>query len=110
MSDNFILNASPIILLGKADLLKTISPLAKSWIIPKGVVREVEKKRSIEPFLSDLSGNEWGTFIKVSIYRKTVLSFERDLGSPKYLRQSRKLEARTITKTGQNRAQYGSRS
>jgi len=57
MSDNFILNASPIILLGKADLLKTISPLAKSWIIPKGVLGEVEKKRSIEPFLSDLSCN-----------------------------------------------------
>lgn len=57
MSNNFILNASPIILLGKADLLKTISPLAKSWIIPKGVVREVEKKRSIEPYLSSLSYN-----------------------------------------------------
>ena len=57
MSDNFILNASPIILLGKADLLKTISPLAKSWIIPKGVVGEVEKKRSIEPYLSGLSCN-----------------------------------------------------
>jgi predicted nucleic acid-binding protein len=57
MSDNFILNASPIILLGKADLLKTISPLAKSWIVPKGVVREVEKKRSIEPYLSGLSYN-----------------------------------------------------
>lgn len=57
MSDNFILNASPIILLGKADLLKTISPLAKSWIIPKSVVGEVEKKRSIEPYLSELSYN-----------------------------------------------------
>ena len=57
MSDNFILNASPIILLGKADLLKTISPLAKLWIIPKGVVGEVEKKRSIEPYLSGLSCN-----------------------------------------------------
>ncbi|MCX5803846.1 MAG: DUF3368 domain-containing protein [Proteobacteria bacterium] len=57
MSDNFILNASPIILLGKADLLKTISPLGKSWIIPKGVVGEVEKKRSIEPYLSGLSYN-----------------------------------------------------
>jgi hypothetical protein len=54
MSDNFILNASPIILLGKADFLKTISPLAKSWIIPKGVVVEVEKKRSIEPFLFEI--------------------------------------------------------
>ena len=57
MSDNFILNASPIILLGKADLLKTISPLAKSWIIPKGVVEEIEKKRSIETYLSCLSYN-----------------------------------------------------
>jgi predicted nucleic acid-binding protein len=57
MNDNYILNASPIILLGKADLLKTISPLAKSWIIPKGVIEEVEKKRSIEPYLSQLSCN-----------------------------------------------------
>jgi len=57
MSDNFILNASPIILLGKANLLKTISPLAKSWIIPKGVVEEIEKKRSIETYLSCLSYN-----------------------------------------------------
>jgi predicted nucleic acid-binding protein len=55
MSDNFILNASPMILLGKADLLKTISPLAKSWVIPKGVIREVEMKRSIEPYVLDLS-------------------------------------------------------
>lgn len=55
MSDDFILNASPMILPGKADLLKTISPLAKSWIIPQGVVQEVEKKRSIEPYVSDLS-------------------------------------------------------
>jgi predicted nucleic acid-binding protein len=57
MCDDFIINASPMILLGKADLLKTISPLAKSWIIPKGVVREVEKKRSIELYLSCLSCN-----------------------------------------------------
>ena len=34
MIKNWVLNASPIILLGKADLLKTISPLAKTWIIP----------------------------------------------------------------------------
>ncbi len=51
----FILNASPIILLGKADLLKTISPLAESWIVPEGVVAEVEAKRSIDSYLSDLA-------------------------------------------------------
>jgi len=44
----FILNASPIILLGKAGLLKTISPLAESWLVPEGVVAEVEAKRSID--------------------------------------------------------------
>jgi predicted nucleic acid-binding protein len=51
----FILNASPIILLGKAGLLKTISPLAESWIVPEGVVAEVEAKRSIDSYLSDLA-------------------------------------------------------
>ena len=51
MNENWVLDASPIILLGKADLLKTLSPLAKLWIIPDGVIREVEAKRPIEPYL-----------------------------------------------------------
>ena len=57
MNKNLVINASPIILLGKADLLKTISPLAKAWIIPEGVIREVEAKRPIEHYLSDISSN-----------------------------------------------------
>lgn len=55
MNENWVLNASPIILLGKADLLKIVSPLAKVWIIPEGVIREVEVKRSIEPYLAEIS-------------------------------------------------------
>ena len=30
----YIMNASPLIVLGRADLLATISPLADQWIIP----------------------------------------------------------------------------
>jgi len=77
MSD-FILNASPMILLRKADLLKTISPLAKSWIIPKGVIKEVEKKRSIEPYISDLSYKS--TVLKKSSSRTHPLIAAWDLG------------------------------
>jgi len=55
MNENWVLDASPIILLGKADLLKTVSPLAKVWIIPEGVIREVEAKRPIKPYLSEIS-------------------------------------------------------
>jgi predicted nucleic acid-binding protein len=55
MNENWVLNASPIILLGKADLLKTVSPLAKLWIIPEGVIREIEAKRPIESYLSEIS-------------------------------------------------------
>lgn len=55
MNNSFILNASPVILLGKAGLLKTISPLAESWIVPEGVVDEIEVKRPIDPYLSDLT-------------------------------------------------------
>ena len=51
MNKVFILNASPIILLGKAGLLKTISPLAESWVVPEGVIAEVEAKRSIDSYL-----------------------------------------------------------
>ena len=55
MNENWVLDASPIILLGKADLLKTVSPLAKVWIIPEAVIRKVESKRPIEPYLSEIS-------------------------------------------------------
>ena len=55
MNENWVLDASPIILLGKADLLKTVSPLAKVWIIPEAVIREVEAKRPIEPYLPEIS-------------------------------------------------------
>jgi predicted nucleic acid-binding protein len=55
MNKDWVLNASPIILLGKADLLKSISPLAKTWMIPEGVIKEIEAKGSIESYLSALS-------------------------------------------------------
>lgn len=55
MNKNWVLDASPIILLGKADLLKIVSPLAKVWIIPEGVIREIEAKRPIEHYLSEIS-------------------------------------------------------
>ena len=57
MNKNWVLNASPLILLGKADLLKIVSPLAKLWLIPEGVILEVEAKRPIEPYLLDISYN-----------------------------------------------------
>jgi hypothetical protein len=41
MNKVFVLNASPIILLGKAGLLKTISPLADLWIVPEKVISTI---------------------------------------------------------------------
>lgn len=36
MNDIFVLNASPVILLGKAGLLRLLSPLANMWIVLEG--------------------------------------------------------------------------
>ena len=55
MIHKWVLNASPMILLGKAELLKTIGPLADTWIIPTGVIQEVAVKSPIDLYLSDLS-------------------------------------------------------
>ena len=52
-----ILDASPIILLGKADLLGKIAPLAESWLIPERVVAEVEAKRPIDDLSRRLQEN-----------------------------------------------------
>lgn len=57
MNSVFILNASPLILLGKADLLRIVGPLADLWIVPEGVVAEVERKRSIGQYIAELEIN-----------------------------------------------------
>ena len=54
---SWILNASPLIVLGRAELLKVISPLVETWIIPEGVIRELSIKTNVKPFLSQLSVN-----------------------------------------------------
>jgi len=74
MNKNLVINASPIILLGKADLLKTISPLAKTWIIPDGVIHEVQEKRPIDPYLSGLESNS-------KVVRKTVLNIHSSIAA-----------------------------
>lgn len=74
MNKSLVINASPIILLGKADLLKTISPLAKTWIIPDGVIHEVQAKRPIDSYLSDLASNS-------EVVRKTALNIHPSDGT-----------------------------
>ena len=44
MSEIWILNASPIIVIGKAGLLEKISPIAEKWLIPEGVFQEISQK------------------------------------------------------------------
>ena len=55
MKQNWVFDASPLIVLGKAKLLKIISPLAICWFIPQSVEQEISHKSSIEPLLLQLS-------------------------------------------------------
>ncbi|MFZ0930894.1 MAG: DUF3368 domain-containing protein [Syntrophobacteraceae bacterium] len=55
MTHKWVLNASPLILLGKAELLKSIAPLADTWIVPGGVIQEVTFKSPLDLYMSDLS-------------------------------------------------------
>ena len=57
MNNIRVLNASPLIVLAKAGLLKMVSPLSKIWLIPSGVVKEINRKSSIEDIVSELENN-----------------------------------------------------
>jgi len=85
MSRNWVLNASPIILLGKADLLKTISPLAKEWIVPDGVIREVEARSPAEPYLSDVSCKSKLVQKKVSKIHASIAAWDLGQGESEVL-------------------------
>lgn len=85
MNENWALNASPIILLGKADLLKKVSPLAKLWIIPEGVIREVEVKRPIGPYLSEISYNSEVVQENVSKIHPSIAAWDLGRGESEVL-------------------------
>lgn len=79
MNSVFILNASPIILLGKADLLRTVGPLVEHWVVPEGVAAEVETKRPIGPHLADLGQSS--KVMRESVRRIHPLVAAWDLGT-----------------------------
>lgn len=55
MIKTWVLNASPLIILGKADLLKTICHLYPKWLIPDGVYKEISRKSLADKFLAQMS-------------------------------------------------------
>jgi len=55
MSKVWILNASPLIVLGKADLLETISSVSLKWIIPQGVLKEISQKGIADKYITQIS-------------------------------------------------------
>ena len=44
MSSRWVVNASPLILLGKVDQLRLLRDLAAELVIPEGVAREVQAR------------------------------------------------------------------
>ncbi|MBW1702878.1 MAG: DUF3368 domain-containing protein [Deltaproteobacteria bacterium] len=85
MNRNWVLNASPLILLGKADLLKTIGPLAQVWIIPEGVVLEIEIKNPIESYLPEASSDFKVRREKVSKIDAAIASWDLGQGESEVL-------------------------
>lgn len=57
MSKIWILNASPIIVIGKAGLLETVSPITRNWLIPEGVFNEISQKGEATQYVKRLSAN-----------------------------------------------------
>jgi len=85
MNKTLVLNASPIILLGKAGLLKIISPISKIWIIPEGVIKEIERKSPIDPYLSELSSQATVKREKVSKIHPLIASWDLGQGEGQVL-------------------------
>ena len=85
MNSVFILNASPIILLGKADLLRTVAPLVEHWVVPEGVAKEVETKRPIGQHLADLEHSSSVTRESVGRIHPLVAAWDLGTGESEVL-------------------------
>jgi predicted nucleic acid-binding protein len=85
MNKKLILNASPIIALGKADILEIISPIADIWIIPKGVYNEVDVKGVIESYMSDISSKSNVKIEEVSQIHSSIAAWDLGKGESQVL-------------------------
>ena len=80
MKQNWVIDASPLIILGKADLLKTVSALATCWFIPEEVIQEVSRKSAMEPFLAQLAEHAEVKCAKVPVIEPLVTHWNLDDG------------------------------
>jgi predicted nucleic acid-binding protein len=85
MNSVYILNASPLILLGKADLLRVVSPLAELWVIPEGVVSEVEIKKPIATYFAGLEYGSKATRKAVLQVHHLVAAWDLGIGESEVL-------------------------
>jgi len=81
----FILDASPIILLGKAGLLKIISSLASLWIVPDGVIAEIEAKRPIDSYITDLETNSKVSKEAIDVLNPVITTWDLGRGETEVL-------------------------
>ncbi len=56
-SENLVLDASPLIILFKAELLSELSAVGTTWIIPESVCDEVGQKRSVDSVIEKIELN-----------------------------------------------------
>jgi len=80
MKQNWVIDASPLIILGKAELLETISALATSWLIPNGVIQEISQKSAVEPLLAQLSQYAEVKCKKVPVIKPQIIRWNLDDG------------------------------
>lgn len=85
MSDVFILNTSPLIVLGKSDLLKVLSPLAQEWVVPENVISEVEVQRKIDCFLDNLSAKAKVKRVGITRIHSLVAAWDLGVGESEVL-------------------------
>lgn len=63
MADRWVVNASPVILLGKADVIHLLPSLCDELVVPAGVVAEVQSGRIADAGRAWLAG-DGGKFVR----------------------------------------------
>jgi predicted nucleic acid-binding protein len=76
--DRWVVNASPLILLGKAEQIELLGALAGEVAVPKAVIREVSAKPDGERTVQTLATIESAIFVDDEVPPVNILSW--DLG------------------------------
>lgn len=91
MASRIVVNASPLILLGKIDGIHLLRSLCKDVLVPRTIIDEVQAGDAIEAALEEIENHDWITVLEDGSIPESILAWDLGPGESQVLNHALKL-------------------